>query len=189
MFSHKPLTMNHLHRPDNDQQQTRVDRCSTSIVPFAAVLVLCLISNSTMAADQSRHAAAQTDTDEQAERSLTPPPGSPERRAILDTLRMELGHLAGPDLVFVVGHLKVHTGWAWIHAFPQSRDGRNRYEDVSALLHKQGRRWRVEHLASGGDACAEEPDTGDCGAPTVRYPAAPPEIFTLDGTSAPIIPD
>lgn len=189
MFSCKPVTMNHLRRPDDDQRETRRDCCSTSIVGFAGVLVLWLVTNSTLAADQSRHATAQTDTDEQAERSSTPSPGSPERRAILDALRMELSHLTGPDIVFIVEHLKVRAGWAWIHAFPQSRDGRNRYEDVSALLHKQGRRWRVEHLASGGDACAEEPDTGDCGAPTVRYPAAPPEIFTLDGTSAPIIPD
>jgi len=189
MFSCKPLTMDHLRRPDNDQRETRRDCCSTSIVGFAGVLVLWLVTNSTLAADQSRHATAQTDTDEQAERSSTPSPGSPERRAILDALRMELGHLAGPDLVFVVGHLKVHTGWAWIHAFPQSHDGRSRYEDVSALLRKQKGRWSVQHLESGGEDCAEELDAGHCGAPAARFPAAPPEIFTLEGTSTPIIPD
>jgi hypothetical protein len=172
--------MNHLHRPDNEQRQTRRDCCSTSIVGFALMLVLWLICNSTMAADQSHHAAAQTDNDEQAERSLTPSPGGPERRAILDALRMELGPLTGPDLVFVVEHLKVRSGWAWIHAFPQTRDGRKRYEDVSALLRKEGGRWRVQHLESGGEDCAEEPDAGHCGAPAARFPAAPPDIFTLD---------
>ncbi len=147
---------------------------------FSLMLVLWLICNSTMAADRSHYAAAQTDNDEQAERSLTPSPGGPERRAILDALRMELGPLTGPDLVFVVEHLKVRSGWAWIHAFPQTRDGRKRYEDVSALLRKQGGRWSVQHLESGGEDCAEEPDAGHCGAPAARFPAAPPDIFTLD---------
>jgi hypothetical protein len=180
--------MSHLRRPGNGQGEAHRDRSLISIVGLATTLVLWLMSDSTLAGEPFRHTVVQTDQIEQPRPSLTPPPGSQERRAILDALRGELTDLVGPDLVFVVEHLKVYAGWAWIHAFPQSRDGGNQYEDVSALLRKQGGRWRLQHLESGGEGCSEEPDPEACPDPATRFPAAPREIFTPDGTSARIAP-
>jgi hypothetical protein len=129
----------------------------------------------------------------QSEQPFTPPPGGPERRAILDALRADVMDLTGPDLVFVVQHLKVSAGWAWIHAFPQSRDGSSRYEDVSALLHHQQSRWTVEHLGPpGGEACGEGPECDDEANAfadlSARFPCAPPGIFVPDGGALQLLP-
>lgn len=128
-----------------------------------------------------------------SEQPFTPPPGSPERRAILAALRADLMDLTGPDLVFVVEHLKVSAGWAWIHAFPQSRDASSRYEDVSALLHHQHGRWTVEHLGPlGGEECGEGPECDDeANAFTglsARFRSAPPGIFVRDGGALQLLP-
>ncbi|HOW55048.1 MAG TPA: hypothetical protein PLR60_10385, partial [Syntrophorhabdaceae bacterium] len=69
---------------------------------------------------------------------LTPPPGSAERKLILDALRAEMEKLHHINAVFVVKYLKVQGGWAWIETLPKSADGANQYEDVSALLRKSG---------------------------------------------------
>ena len=60
-------------------------------------------------------------TDVQAtDSNLTPLPGSPLRKAVLDALRQEVKRIHGLDVVFVVKHLKVKNGWAWAHTLPQS---------------------------------------------------------------------
>ena len=107
-----------------------------------------------------------------------PPPGHPERKAILDALRTEVFRLHHIRVVFVVKDLKVEDGWAWIHTLPQSEDDTQHYEDVSALMEKKDGSWRVAELA-----CTEE-DNPDClGAPDFferlreRHPGAPPGIF------------
>jgi hypothetical protein len=113
-----------------------------------------------------------------------PPPGSRERRGILDALRAELTQLTGPDLVFVVADLRVRAGWAWIDATPQSRDGANRYEDVTALLRKQDGRWVVQVLGPCGET--EDPEA-DCDDPTdperlmERFPSLPPDLVPHEG--------
>lgn len=89
-------------------------------------------------------------------RVFTPPAGSAERREILDALRKDMRTLHGIDMVFVVKFLKVQDGWAWTETFPQSADGRARYEGVSALLKKSGGYWRVVEIA------CSEPDNPDC---------------------------
>ena len=102
----------------------------------------------------------------------------PERKAILDALREELRRQQGLKVVFVVNHLKVQRGWAWIETSPQSADGANRFEDVSALLQKRDGRWRVAEIA-----CAEEGNPDCVGHQDFftrlsrRFPAAPSEIF------------
>ena len=68
--------------------------------------------------------------------AYTPQPGSAERKAILDALRMWVNQQYHLDVVFVVKHLKVKNGYAWVHTLPLSKDGSNRYEDISALLKK-----------------------------------------------------
>ncbi|MFL6374436.1 MAG: hypothetical protein ACJ73D_07215, partial [Pyrinomonadaceae bacterium] len=59
----------------------------------------------------------------------TPAKGSAERNAIMDGLRAEYKKMSGPDdrafrgaITFNVTFLKVHNGWAWIYAEPQSTD-------------------------------------------------------------------
>ncbi len=83
-----------------------------------------------------------------------------ERKAILDAVRQEIRQLHGLQVVFVVQQLKTQNGWAWLHARPQSRDGKARYEDIVALLQKRDGRWNIVEMP-----CTEE-DNPDClGAP------------------------
>ncbi len=107
-----------------------------------------------------------------------PPPGHPERKALLDALRAEVFRIHHLHVVFVVRYLKVEDGWAWVHTLPQSKDGTQHYEDISALMAKKDGTWQVAELA-----CAEE-DNPDClGAPDFferlrkRHPGAPLGIF------------
>lgn len=111
-------------------------------------------------------------------RVYTPAAGSPERKAILDALREETRQLHQAEVVFVVNHLKVQNNWAWVQAAPQSEDGSNRYENVSALLRKRRGVWAVVEVP-----CAEEgnPDCiGESGyfkRLMTRFPLAPRGIF------------
>ena len=87
-----------------------------------------------------------------------PAPGTMERRAILDGLRhwvrMRLGH----EVRFVVRHLKVKSGWAWVVTEPQSPDGTQRFEPLSALLKKGKNCWAVVAVPSGECAAADDPE-------------------------------
>ncbi|UWX58385.1 hypothetical protein NY406_03725 [Chlorobaculum sp. MV4-Y] len=108
----------------------------------------------------------------------TPPPGSAERKAILDAMHLKIKELHGFDVVFAVKTMNVSGGWAWVHTLPQSRDGRDRYEDFSALLHNDNGKWRVDEIA------CTEPDNPDCidnpgyfRKLAHRFPCAPSSIF------------
>jgi len=87
---------------------------------------------------------------------LTPAPGASVRKAVLDSLREELKRMHELEVVFVVQHLKVKDGWAWIHVRPQSADGLQHYEDVAALLTMQDGGWTVVEIP-----CMEV-DNPDC---------------------------
>ena len=113
-----------------------------------------------------------------ADANLTPRPGTPIRKAVLDALRLEVKRIHGLDVVFVVRHLNVKDGWAWVHTQPQSPDGLHRYEDVAALLQLQDDAWTVVEIP-----CREE-ENPDCltGPEYVlhlqeRFPNVPIEIF------------
>ena len=77
---------------------------------------------------------------------LTPPPGDPARKAVLDALRSEMKRLHGLDLVFVVRHLRIRDNWAWVHTEPRSL---RRHGALRGRLrsHEAGRRC----LEGGGD--------------------------------------
>ena len=102
-----------------------------------------------------------------------PPPGTPERKAILDGLRGDR------DVVFVVKHLKTRDGWAWVHVLPQSSDGTSRFEDESALLQRRkDGSWQVV------DQPCSEPENPDCPGPSEyysalreRFPSLPAGLF------------
>jgi hypothetical protein len=85
-------------------------RLRNPIIGWSLILALVAVSVSTAAAEQFRNRPVAT-VEERAEHPSTPPPGSRERRAILDALRAEVTHLTGPDLVFVVEHLAARAGW------------------------------------------------------------------------------
>ena len=104
---------------------------------------------------------------EESAAAETPPPGSAERKAILDALRAEVKDLHQLNVVFVVTHLKVQNDWAFLHTFPQSTDAASRYEDLSALMRKRGGKWRVIDFSAG-----EVEDLKRA------HPAAPSAIFS-----------
>jgi hypothetical protein len=101
----------------------------------------------------------------------TPPPGTPERNAIMDAMRARGD---SRDRVFVARYLKVQGDWAWLTADPTSRDNKQRYETESALLQRTGLTWRVVD-----QPCAE----ADCDAAKElarirkKFPDAPAAIF------------
>jgi hypothetical protein len=88
--------------------------------------------------------------------SLTPAPGSSERRAVLDVLRSKVRELHEIDVVFVVRKLNVQGGWAWVETLPQTADGTGRYESFAALMRKKAGIWRILEIPCG------EPDNPDC---------------------------
>lgn len=83
---------------------------------------------------------------------------NPERTAILGALRAWVKNNLDLKVVFVVKHLKVKNGWAWIHTIPQSPDGKNHYEDISALLRKGNGCWAVVAVPSGECAATDDPE-------------------------------
>jgi len=113
--------------------------------------------------------------------AYTPPPGSAERKAILDALRAMLRRLEINDVVFVVRLLKVSKGWAWVEAQPRSTDGKQRFEDINCLLRRPGKEWQVLECRPCCGECEDDPDCPD----DARYfrklrsshPQAPAEIF------------
>lgn len=78
----------------------------------------------------------------------TPAKGSVERKAILDALREKVQRLHHIRVIFVVPYMKVQQGWAWVHVRPQSADGKNQYEDIVGLIHKEDNRWKVVEMPS-----------------------------------------
>ena len=100
-----------------------------------------------------------------------PAAGSAERKAIFDAMRT-LGD--NHDRIFVVRHLKVADGWAWVVADPQSPDGKQRYEAESALLHATGAGWSVVDQPCSEDGCDAKKELARIRA---KFPAAPAAIF------------
>ncbi|WP_373507130.1 hypothetical protein [Thiocapsa sp.] len=152
-------------------------RSAPPLIGSILALVLPAISAACLAVEPSRGTPAATG--ERIEAPTPPPPGSRERRAILDALRAELSHLTGPDLVFVVAVLRVRAGWAWIESAPQSSDGANCYEDVTALLRKEDGRWVVQLLGPCGEAQDQETGCDEDTDPErlmKRFPTLPPDL-------------
>lgn len=110
--------------------------------------------------------------------AYTPPPDDVERKAILDALRKRW---KGVDVIFVVHYLKVNNGWAWIHVLPETRDGKNRFEDESWLMRKNGQ-WKEVEARNSGIDCEEDPVCSDDKKYYTylksKYPSAPPDIFS-----------
>jgi hypothetical protein len=103
--------------------------------------------------------------------AYTPPPGSIERKAILDAYRAEWTKPDSiKDVIFVVTHLKVHDGWAWLEVNPKSSDGSQQFESEQGLLHKEGAGWKVLQRKSGTTARYFK-------NLKAKFPAVPTDIF------------
>lgn len=95
----------------------------------------------------------------------TPKPGSPERKAILEALRVPVQRELKKPVVFKVDHLRVRDGWAFMTGVPQQPGGKKMdyrgtkwseairagaFDDwVCALLRKRDGKWRVVDRALG----------------------------------------
>lgn len=99
-----------------------------------------------------------------------PAKGSPERRAILDALRIPVERDLKQKIVFVADNFKVQGNWAFVGGAPQGANGeapdytRTKYADAYesgafdnnffALLRKSAGKWRVTTVAIGcTDVC------------------------------------
>lgn len=106
----------------------------------------------------------------------TPRQGSPERAALMNSLRRVLGGGKHKPII-TADHLKVERGWAYITGGfnyedgaplePQFQEGSG--TSFSALLHREGKNWRVKRQIYNGDVAEPE---------FIRdFPQAPRAIF------------
>lgn len=102
----------------------------------------------------------------QAQKATTPKIGSPERKAIMDALRVPVQKdFKGQKLVFKVENLKVLNGWAFLWGAPTAPNGKElsykgtKFEEavkegfydnnISALLRKEKGKWKVKVYVVG----------------------------------------
>jgi hypothetical protein len=114
-----------------------------------------------------------------ADKVHVPKPGTPERKAIMDGLRgwlKENNHFPGKDVVFVVYTLKVHNGWAWITAAPQTRkDAKPLSDSGTWLLRLKDGVWKsVDYPELVDDM---EPDAAFLKKLHKMHPDVPADIF------------
>ena len=105
-----------------------------------------------------------------AQSAHTPEKGSPERKAILDALRVPVERELKQKVVFVADHFSVQGTWAFVSGTPQNSNGgepdysKTKYADqydtgafdnnFFALLRKTGGKWKVTHYLIGcTDVC------------------------------------
>ncbi len=117
-----------------------------------------------------------------SEEARNPPPGSAERKAILDALRKLVPEKGGKKALFTVRHMRVLGGWAWVETDPRSADGRDRYEPLECLLrYSRTGLWTVEECRPCCGDCEDDPDCRDKSryykCLRSRFPEAPREIF------------
>jgi hypothetical protein len=118
----------------------------------------------------------------------TPERGSPERKAIMDALRVPTEKQLKQPVIFKIEHLKVQSGWAFVRAYPQRPDGgaidytKTEYQEaieagafdegVIGLLRDTGGKWKVIQFVIGAtDVPWVDWDT--------KY-KAPKDIFKMD---------
>lgn len=90
-----------------------------------------------------------------------PKPGSAERRAIMDALRLPVSIYTGVEVIFT-GTPEVSGNWAKFTGSAAPRDGQEPKEEVAdemeldlfALLRKQGGQWKVVSWGFSGDISA-----------------------------------
>jgi len=114
-----------------------------------------------------------------AELTHTPQPGSKERKAIMDALRVPVSKVVKRKVIFEVGHVRVRDGWAFVSGNAVLPDGsalgaEHLWGEFAALLRRQtgkrGKTWRVLHWGFATDTSVYD----EC---RTKYPHAPHSIF------------
>lgn len=111
----------------------------------------------------------------------TPKIGSPERKALMDTLRKPVEAELKRNVVFKVNVLNVQGDWAFMRGVPQMQNGArmdysaSRYQNairqgffddgICALWKRQGNRWNVVKYVIGATDVAYASWDTDFGAP------------------------
>ncbi|HEY0075035.1 MAG TPA: hypothetical protein VGB77_13100 [Abditibacteriaceae bacterium] len=101
-------------------------------------------------------AAPKSKPTKAASKAITPKPGSKERRAIMDALRVPVQKETKFPVIFRVGHLKTQNGWAFysgnaLHKNGKAIDEKFLWGEMAALLRKQGKTWKVLHWGFATD--------------------------------------
>lgn len=107
-------------------------------------------------------------------RAYTPAKGGATRKQIADAMRRSVGQSAGVYVVFNFDWVKINGSWAYAETRPESPDGQNKYEPVSALLRRSKGLWRVVARAETDD------ETSPAQAQRQlrnRFPSAPRDVF------------
>ena len=112
-----------------------------------------------------------------------PLPGSPERRAIMDSLRQPVQKSAKEKPVFHAVELNAENGWAFVTAIPKDTSGKRVLlsgQTVCAVLRKNGSGWRVLEVAYS------PPDRVYQAAQVLleRHPEAPALIFGFEAATS-----
>ena len=147
-------------------------------LPITIAFAVLLLGGPTSGAHEQRPRAAQADS------AHTPARGSAERKAILDAMRAHRRRFDSRPVTFVVSHLRVQRGWAWLSVQPQSFDGRSRYEGEDALLRRRSGRWTVvEVMPAAGEreGTALEEDCAWFQDLRRRFPSLPPAVLPAEG--------
>ena len=110
--------------------------------------------------------------------AFEPKAGSPERKAIMDAMRVPVSAEVGQEVVFT-GMVRISGSWARFSGHVDAAGGKPKNEDVaaaleldfSALLQKDGKgAWKVLHKGFAGDISVTE-------EAKEKYPKAPWVLF------------
>ena len=88
---------------------------------------------------------------------IAAPPATADRKAVLDALRPRVEAKLGPNVEFVVAHLRIEDGWAFVIVDPQRKGGKpidgwaifgEHFDNMDglrteAVLRRTKGRWRV----------------------------------------------
>lgn len=88
---------------------------------------------------------------------IAAPPATADRKAVLDALRPRVEAKLGPNVEFVVAHLRIEDGWAFVIVDPQRKGGKpidgwaifgEHFDNMDglrteAILRRTKGRWRV----------------------------------------------
>lgn len=108
-------------------------------------------------------------------KATTPKPGGAERKAIMDALRIPVQKTTKFPVIFRVGSLKTQSGWAFmqgnaLHKDSKPIDEKFLWGEMAALLHKNGKKWKVLHWGFATDVSIVD-------EAKKKYPQAPRAIF------------
>lgn len=154
---------------------------------FAIALTLLLLCCPVPARAAADDACKQASGIQTVEDLTAPDRANPKRKAILDVLRSFVKRMSDLDVIFVVSHLKVGCGWAWIEAEPQSADGTQHYESMQALLARRDGNWQYVESPPEWSECDADPDCVDRSRYfrklAAKHPGLASGIFPVDAPS------